>query len=167
MPSNMVYCENTTKSHHLSNSHKDCLLSFNEMIQKESKNKKCTVFDDSCVVLDLDAVEAKIAQHESRNRNSTCDCTVGVKENDVKKMLLIECRLNYENVNGITEGDLDAKVRGSKNLMGQDPAVLKMVYFVFKDKLKQQAFSKLRRMKSNRKEYIAITIKELQKAISA
>ncbi|MBP6662271.1 MAG: hypothetical protein KA172_04215 [Paludibacter sp.] len=168
MPIDMVYCNNTTENHHLSLSHKDCLLSLNEMIRKENKNKACSAFDNSWIVLDLDSVEIKKAQKEgNRNRNATCDCTAGVKKNNAPKMLLIECRLNYESVNGITEGDLDSKVRGSIALMGQDPAILNTVYFVFKDKVQPQALRKLRTMKSNRKEYIAVTINGLKNAISA
>ena len=81
-------------------------------------------------------------------------------------MLLIECRLNYESVNGIKEHDLDSKVRESIALMRQDPAILKTVYFVFKDNVQSQAFRKLRTMKSNRNEYIAVTINKLKIALS-
>ena len=168
MPTDMIYCKETTENHHLSLSSKDCLLSLNMMISKENRNKSCSVFDSSWIVLDLDAVEIKTAKKEgSRDRNSTCDCTAGVKQSKAPKMLLIECRLNYESVNGIKEGDLDSKVRGSIALMGQDPAILNTVYFVFKDKVQPQAFRKLRAMKSNRKEYIAITINGLKDSISA
>lgn len=168
MPTDMIYCKETTENHHLSLSNKDCLRSLNRMMSKEYKNKSCSVFDSSWIVLDLDAVEIKKAQKEgNRNRNATCDCTAGVKKSNAPKMLLIECRLNYDSVNGITEGDLDSKVRGSIALMGQDPAILNQVYFVFKDKVQPQAFRKLRAMKSNRKEYIAVTINGLKDSISA
>lgn len=167
MPTDMIYCKETTENHHLSLSNKEFLLSLNRMMSKENKNKSCSVFDSSWIVLDLDAVEIKKAQKEgNRNRNATCDCTAGVKKSNAPKMLLIECRLNYDSVNGITEGDLDSKVRGSIALMGQDPAILNQVYFVFKDKVQPQAFRKLRAMKSNKKEYIALTINGLRDSIS-
>lgn len=168
MPTDMIYCKNTTENHHLSLSNKDCLLSLNRMMSKESKNKFCSVFDSSWIVLDLDAVEIKKAKKEgNRNRNATCDCTAGVKQSNALKMLLIECRLNYDSVNGITERDIDSKVRGSIALIGQDPAILNQVYFVFKDKVQPQAFRKLRAMRSNRKEYIAVTINGLKVSILA
>lgn len=167
IPTDMIYSKEITENHHLSLLNKDCLLSLNKMMSKENKNKSCSVFDSAWIVLDLDAVEIKKAQREgNRNRNATCDCTAGVKKSNASKMLLIECRLNYESVNGVTVGDLDSKVRGSIALMGQDPAILNQVYFVFKDKVQPQAFSKLRRLKSNRKEYIAVTIKGLMDSFS-
>jgi hypothetical protein len=168
MPTDMIYCKETTENHHLSLSNKDCLSSLNSMTSKESNKKASSVFDSSWIVLDLDAVEIKKAHEEgNRNRNATCDCTIGVKKSNAPKMLLIECRLNYNSVNGITKGELDSKVRGSISLMGQDPAILNQVYFVFNDKLQREAFRKLRMMKSNRKEYIAVTILGLKESISA
>ena len=75
-------------------------------------------------------------------------------------MLLVECRLNYESPKNISETDLNDKVRGSINLMGQTPPVNRVVYFLFKEKVKPMAYRLLRLMKSNRKEYIATTVGE-------
>lgn len=166
MPTDMVYCKTTTERHFQSIAHSGCLIELNQMITKEGV--ACCIFDSNWIVLDLDALEIELKRIERRAyQNKTCDFALGINVNNQKKMMLVECRLNYTNANNLSATDLNDKITGSVVLLGYTPPVYNSVYFIFNDKVCSQAYRKLRTMKSNRKEFIALTINQLREAISA
>lgn len=164
MPSNIYYSNSTTINHPLSVQFKECLIAFNDEITKEGK--RCNLYDSKWIALDLDAVEIRSAQNEKRSeRRSTVDFTVGIEVENSTKMLLVECRFNYKSAKEVKESEVAAKITGSINLLGQSPAIYKTVYFLFNDKVKPEAYRKLREFKANRKEYIAVNLNEFHNLI--
>jgi hypothetical protein len=166
MPDNLIYSNDTTLNHPIAYTFPASVISFNEAVTKENSNRTCTVFDSTWKVIDLDAVELQRAQSQRRNRTSTCDNAVGVFINTNPRMLLIEYKLNIRNTcDSISQQELDSKVAGSIALLSQSPAIYKTSYIVFSDRIVNQAYNKLRRFKGNRREYIAVTIRQLKELL--
>lgn len=157
----MVYCKLTTDVHSQSIAHPDCLIKLNQMITKEGP--RCSIFETSWTVLDLDALEIKLKALERRsNQYKTCDFTAGIKQNNAAKMLLVECRFDYKSANNLSSAELNDKIDGSITILGHTPQIHNSVYFIFTDKVKTLAVRKLRELRSNRKEFLAVSLTEFK-----
>lgn len=157
----MVYCKLATDEHAQSVAHTDCLIGLNEMITKEGAS--CSIFDANWTVLDLDALEIKLKASERRSKqNKTCDFAAGIKQNNNRKILLAECRLRYKSANNLSSTELNEKIDGSMEILGYTPQIHNSFYFIFTDNVAKQAFRRLREFKSNRKEFIAVTVKDFK-----
>lgn len=157
----MVYCKITTDGHVQSVAHSDCLIELNRMITKEGS--RCTIFDNNWTVLDLDALEIKLkALGRRSNQYKTCDFAAGIKQNNAPKMLLVECRFDYKSANNLSSAELNDKIDGSITILGHTPQIHNSVYFIFTDKVKTLAVRKLRELRSNRKEFLAVSLSEFK-----
>lgn len=157
----MVYCKLTTDGHSQSIAHPDCLIELNQMITKEGS--RCSIFDTNWTVLDLDALEIKLKALERRsNQYKTCDFATGIKQNNASRMLLVECRFNYKSANNLSSAELNDKIDGSITILGHTPQIHNSVYFIFTDKVKTLAVRKLRELRSNRKEFLAVSLTEFK-----
>jgi hypothetical protein len=157
----MVYCKLTTDEHSQSIAHPDCLMGLNQMITKEGSS--CSIFNSDWAVLDLDALEIKLKALNRRSyQYQTCDFAAGIKLNNAKKKLLVECRLNYKSANNLTSTEFNEKIDGSIAILGHTPPIHYSVYFIFTDKVKSLAIRKLRELRSNRKEFLVVTVTEFR-----
>lgn len=157
----MVYCKKTTDGHFQSVAHSDCLIELNQMITKEGP--RCSIFDNSWTVLDLDALEINLKASQRRsNQYKTCDFATGIKQNNAAKMLLVECRFDYKSANNLSAGELNDKIDGSIIILGHTPQIYNSVYFIFTDRVKTLAVRKLRELRSNRKEFLAVSLSEFK-----
>lgn len=154
-----VYCLKTTTNHPISERYKDCLELLDEITQKESDKKVKTPFLNE-MALNLDAVET--ASPRTKNK-ATMDVAFGISKNAGKsgQIILCEYRLNYKSVKKISKSGLDAKIKGSSELLGGEVPIYKPYLFVFNSNVKASAISKLRRFSSNKVVYRALDIQDL------
>lgn len=160
IPNNWFYCFTTTTNHPVAQQYEDCLELLDDITQNESNTNIKTPFLGE-KVLNLDKVEK--ATSRVRN-NATMDVTFGISKNQGKsgQVLLCEYRLNYKSVNKISKSGLDAKIKGSKDLLGSEIPIYTPYLFVFNSNIKASAVSKLRRFSNNKKGlYRAVDIQEL------
>lgn len=129
----------------------------NEVVQKSSLYSKCAStllylsqrdysdkykFSPKIECLDLDTYERLI------NRNilsNTMDAAIGVsncsneKRKTKARLLLVELRMGYHNVNNLSTKELVSKVRHSKELLGNEIPIDQNCIFIFDDKIYEQA----------------------------
>ena len=122
----MKYCQKTTKSHPLAISNSYCIQKINDIIKIEGGNT--FPFSEDNVALNLDKVVKEKHLHNFRSM----DMTIGVSQNNVKKMLLIEFKLNYKVPANISEDECKRKIQNSKTLLGQEIAISNTPIFIFK-----------------------------------
>lgn len=135
------------------------LKMLDDITQKESDKKIKTPFLNE-VALNLDAVEKATTRVKN---NSTMDVAFGISKNQGKsgQIILCEYRLNYKSVNKVSRSVLDAKIKGSSELLGGEVPISKPYLFVFNSNVKASAVSKLRRFSANKVVYRALDIQDL------
>ena len=153
-----LYCCDSTMGHSISIKYPNCIEKISEVITKEGgktnsfKNEK---------IINIDKVEITKAQSENRDLSKTVDIAFCIKKTKNINIVLVEFRFNYLNVNNLSKSDLDKKINYSKQLLSSDVQIHDVFYFVFSPQIKNQAYSKLRRLYSNKSSHIAININDL------
>lgn len=145
----MNYCISTTQNHPIAQAYPNCIQDFNTLLINEGYVSSTTLFDNSEVVLNLDAVEALIALAEdNRNRNSSMDFTFGIanKEATSRMMVLVELRLNYVNPNNLKREKLEDKVAGSLLALTSIIPIYPNFIFIFSSDKKEEARNRLFKM---------------------
>lgn len=157
--SHFKYCKETTKSHGLAKVHSNCI----DLLSNVSKNEgaKSNPFsDEEC--LNMDKVENMIARKEKREARKTMDISFGVADGKNKRYVFCEYRLNYNNPNNLSKSELDAKLSNTKNLLGTELPIHNFYYFVFANKIKQQAIHSLRRLYQNKSNMVALDLADVK-----
>ena len=90
------------------------------------------------------------------------DMSFGIKKGNSKEMILCEYRLRYKNINNISKSELDSKIKFSIDILGYEIAIHNIYLFIFSNKLKQQAYNKLRRLYFYKPNHVAIDLEELK-----
>lgn len=162
---NQWICKNKViENHHLARVNMNCLVPLDDLFTREGQ--VCTLFGDDYRVLDMDEVERKSAARESRSPNATVDCVMGLVEGKIEKVLLVECRFRYKNVNNISQSDLDNKVRYSAGVLGNVPVQCRPVYFLFTSSVAPVANRKIRQFKNNRRDYVGVDVTQFYNLFS-
>lgn len=156
---NYKYCPVTTQQHHLAKRFVLCVEKFNDVMSAEGEKR--TVFKNE-ICINLDKVEQSLAQAEKRCRHKTMDICFGVLKNNTKHLVLCECRFNYQNVKNLSKSELDNKISYSKELVGNEITIHQYIIFLFNIEIKQQAFSRLRRLYSNKNILKVLDINEFK-----
>ncbi len=156
---NLKYCSETTNQHRISIKFEKFLEEINHVCIAEGA-KRPPFSDELCI--NLDKIEGSLAQRDKRNARKTMDISFGIASGKQKRILLCELRFNYRNVNNLKKADLDSKIINSRNLLGHDPVIYQPYIFIFKTRLKNQAYSVLRRLYSNKKTITAMDLNELR-----
>ncbi|NPD91644.1 hypothetical protein [Xylanibacter muris] len=91
-------------------------------------------FDKSILCLDMDAFET---QTHKGSKEHTVDAIIGIKDFSNNKfhshrLLLIELRIDFESEKRLSKTELEKKVCHTKELLGNDIAINKISFFVFK-----------------------------------
>lgn len=123
---NCKYCSITTQQHYLARNYAQYVEKINDVMLAEGAKRK--IFKNE-VCINLDKIEVFLAKAEKRDRRSTMDICFGVLKNNVKQLVLCECRFNYQNTNNLSKGELDSKISCSKKLVGSEITIHQ--YFVF------------------------------------
>ena len=147
------YCPVTTKNHHISQKHTSCMTMINELCVKEGANK--TPFNDECC-FNIDRVEEIIAHKEKRVKHSTIDFFIGVKFDNNFGVLLCELKLNVKNVKNFSREDIDNKIKYSINIIGHEPKIIKPYLFIFQSNIRNEATNRLRRLFTNKPNFIQV-----------
>ncbi len=156
---NWTYCEETLERHPLSRSFPECIEPLNGICLTEGA-RKSPFNEEKC--LNIDKVESLLAQREKRDLRKTMDLSIGLKLGQEIKIMLCELRFNYKNVNNLKKSDLDSKMQNSQTLLGHQPPIHKPYLFVFNSSVKNQAYSVLRRLYSNKSIVEAIDLMDLK-----
>jgi len=129
----MKYCQETTKSHPLAISNSNCLQKINDIIKNEGGNT--FPFNANDIALNLD----KVVIEKHLQNLCSMDMTIGISQNNAKKMLLIEFKLNYRVPKNISGKECKRKIQDSIKLLGQEIAISNTPIFIFKTNLLSQA----------------------------
>jgi len=163
--SEMFYCVNTTESHTFHRSYPHCYERMKD-VAEEGGCKTSPFTNEKC--LNLDKLEIELARKEGRSLRSTMDIAFGVsifdaKAGTIKKRTLVLCdyKLRVRSPRNLGKKELDSKISGSKAILGQSLPICQSNYFVFTNDKKEEAYNHLRRLYSNKKTAIALTITEL------
>lgn len=153
---NLSYCDKTTRNHRVLKKCPQSLQNINDVCKKDGAKK--TPFNNQ-VCINVDELEINRVKGAAGNRSKTMDMALGLSVGGNKpNMALVELRLNYKEVKNIKKPELDAKILHSKNLLGHTPSILNHYYFIFQSKLKNQAYSHIRRLYSNKN---IVTVEDL------
>ncbi|MCL2649444.1 MAG: hypothetical protein FWD60_00275 [Candidatus Azobacteroides sp.] len=156
------YCKNTTLNHNLAKENRDCIVRINVIVEEEGGGK-CSLFKDEFEVLNLDKIENKLAQREKRNKRKTVDFIFGIeKAREPKNIVLTECKFNYKNVKNLDMTELDEKRKHSSSLLNYELQIFSTFYLLFQDKIYPEAYRKIRRFNTDKRNYEAVTIKKLK-----
>ncbi|WP_430814009.1 hypothetical protein [Carboxylicivirga sp. RSCT41] len=157
----MKYCKHTTKQHHIAISHSNCVESIDDITINEGARR--SPFNGELAV-NLDKVEAGIARTNRTDPRKTVDMVFGVSDNNGRqcRMVLCEYRLRYKNANNLSKTELDSKVANSRGIIGQSPQIATPHICVFSDKIKQEAYNRIRRLYAHRKVFSVMTVSELK-----
>lgn len=147
------YNRQATHDHEASVKYPSCLKSLEHLILKDynglTQSELKSFFSSDPAdynILSIDDVEILIAKSEKRNRNCTVDSAFVINKDDEYRILLVEFRFNYENVQNLKRIDLLNKISGSQNILKDTLSYHDKIYFVFDEKLKQLAKNRLMRM---------------------
>lgn len=137
MEDNIVFDNAVTVSHTVYKKGFGCKL--NEV---SIRDYKIGGFNDKIVCLDLDTYERSVRPH---SLNNTMDAAVGVSDYHHtrrvnKRLILVELRLDYKNVNNLSGTELKRKSSHSRELLGEEIPVSPVEYFVFNKNVAEQAF---------------------------
>lgn len=126
-----------------------CLEDLNSLVTREGCKEIMPFFAHDEIAIDMDCVEAKIANELLRNKNRSVDSAfvisdiIGINE----EILLVEFRFNYQTgLRNLDRKVLLGKVNGSMNILNNIRKIHDNYYFIFDLNLKQQAINRLRRM---------------------
>ncbi len=160
----MKYCKFATTEHPIAKSYPCFLQTMDSIIEKESEELREYQFQFIIQkVINLDKVEECIAKKNHRDFKKTVDAVFGVSDNEKNcQMVLCEYKLNIKNPENLKEKELSGKIKGSKEILGESPQIHKSYLFVFSDNIKQQAYSRIRRLDNNSKGWLALTLDELK-----
>ncbi len=156
----LFYCLSTTIEHPVAKKHPKSVELFKDVIIREGGSKKNVFANEKCI--NLDSVETAMSQADKRSENSTMDCAFGLTDGKKKQIIMCEFRLNYKSVSNISKSEIDSKIKHSKLILGQEPSLLNQHLLIFKSELKNQAFSRIRRLYSNKNIVSVLDISELK-----
>ncbi|MEY8722209.1 hypothetical protein AALN73_13760 [Bacteroides stercorirosoris] len=126
-------------------------------------------FDGRIVCLSLDDYETNVCKG---SKDSTMDAAIGVGnyENNritASRLMLVELRMGYENVDNLSVSSLESKISHSKDLLAGHPVDGKS-YFVFKDGVSAQAKSWVERRRKEVRErgtWVVLSVNEFNHLI--
>lgn len=156
---NWTYCLQTTRNHQVARQHQNCIEKIDTLCKRDGARK--TPFCDE-VCINLDGVEKELAKEDKRNNRKTMDFSIGLKQGKQIRLVLIELRLRYKNINNLSKSELDSKIKNSKAILGQSPNLLNHYYFIFAPNLKNQAHRNLRRLYSNKSIVSGVDLSDLK-----
>lgn len=113
-------------------------------------------FDGRIVCLSLDDYETNVCKG---SKDSTMDAAIGIGnyvDNRVtaSRLMLVELRMGYENVDNLSVSSLESKINHSKDLLSGYP-IDSRSYFIFKDGVSAQAKSWIERRRKEIRGYSA------------
>lgn len=117
-----------------------CKSSLNEVSERDYPGKN--YFSPKIDCLDIDTYETAICNGE---KDHTMDAVIGISNCSAQKdisnarLLLVELRMRYKSANGLSRSELEAKVRHTKSLIGNDLRVEPKSIFVFTELVAPQA----------------------------
>lgn len=120
--------------------YRKCAGTLQELSQRDYSDKY--EFNPNIECLDLDVYEKNTRKG---NLNRTMDAVIGICDCSTKKhksnerLLLVELRMGYRNVNNLSVTDLVNKVSHSKIILGTEIPIDKNNIFIFDDKVYPQA----------------------------
>lgn len=142
------YCLDTTRNHPINKRFPQCVELLNDLLYKEGYEDQ-DMFDGSTVVINLDTVEALLAiEEDNRNRERSMDFFMGLVNtaNNNSFIVLVELKLNVKNPNNLQRENLQEKVNHSISITSSDIPLYHNFIFIFQQKIKEQARSRLFRM---------------------
>lgn len=142
-----------------------CLEYLNELISDEGCSSPHPIFVNNEIVLNMDCVEADLANAGGRLRDKSMDSAFVIIDNTgtISEILLVEFRFNYVNLKNLNRNELLGKVSGSTSALNPLSNIHNQYVFVFKSSLKNQAISRLNRMNPRiPTHYIAMDINDLR-----
>ena len=131
-----VYDNTTLQRHSL---YSQCKTSLNNVSIRDYGMD--SYFDSQIECLDMDTYETSICHGQP---NCTVDAVIGVAECNNKhksnfRLLLLELRLDYKSVRGLSKSKLESKVSHTRVLLGAEVAIDKGSVFIFSDDVAEQA----------------------------
>lgn len=157
----MWYSKQVTETHPLALKYPKSVTDISEVIVAEGgRNINCIER-----VINLDIVETERCSGSSADELKTMDIAVGVCHGALNEIVLCELRLRYKSAKQLKYSEIDGKLRHSKELCGQLTCIHRNFFFVFQDRIVQQAKAKLRRLNKNKSTWLAISSKELKTII--
>lgn len=156
-----------TETLNLSNQIKQdlCLEYLNKLISDEGCSSPIPVFVNNELVINMDCVEADLANASGRLRNKSMDSAFVILDNAGTNLeiLLVEFRFNYANLKNLNRNEMLGKVLGSTSALLPISNIHGNYIFVFETNLKNQAISRLNRMNPQiPTHYIAMDISDLK-----
>ena len=117
-----------------------CASTLNEVSNRDYPN--CDYFNSAIACLDMDTYEKHILQKGQADR--TVDAVIGIAtyENNRgqdPRLLLIELRMEYENISNLSKTEMERKVTYTKSLLGGEKRIERDSLFVFNNQIASQA----------------------------
>jgi hypothetical protein len=155
---NWTYCENTTTNHSLAKNNSNCLEEIFQITCNEGAKKNPFTTE---IAINIDDVERYLSKKEKRNSKKTMDMSFGAIKSKTKCFILAEYRLNYTNPNNLSKSELDDKIKNTLDLLGNEINISTFL-FIFSPNVKNHANYIIRRLYSNRPNYIALDISDFK-----
>ena len=119
-----------------------CPSTLNSVSNRDYPNTN--YFNPEIKCLDIDSYEKQVLRKSQAN--NTVDAVIGVSsyinnKTSNPQLLLIELRMNYQTVNGLSKTIMERKVTYTKRLLGGQCTIKKESLFIFNDKMASQAKS--------------------------
>jgi hypothetical protein len=142
----MDYCRETTSTHPISLTYPQCLQDINSLIVDEGYLGLIPLFMYNETVLDLDDAEEFVAANENRDLAQSMDMAFGVTDKTSRKMVMAELKFRMENPNNLSREELEGKVAGSINILGNEIEIYNKYFVIVRQDQIEQARSRLARM---------------------
>lgn len=142
-----------------------CLEYLNKLISDEGCSSPLPVFVNNEIVLNMDCVEADLANSNGRLKDKSMDSVFVIIDNNGAnaEILLVEFRFNYQSFRNLKRDKMLGKVSGSISALFPISNIHGKYIFVFESSLKNQAISRLNRMNPRiPTDYIAMDINDLK-----
>jgi len=130
-----------------------CQATLNDVAAKDYQ--RTGWFDPRIICLSLDDYEAKVLKGSN---DCTMDAAIGIgnyanNRVTISRLMLVELRMGYDNVDNLSASSLENKISHSENLLSGH-RIDKNNYFIFKDGVAAQAKSWAERKKKEGGEYV-------------
>lgn len=134
-----VYNNGVLRGHSLYNS---CPSTLNEVSNRDYPNTNYFNPDIEC--LNMDFYEQKVLR--KGQANNTVDAVIGIssyEKNRAKnpRLLLVELRIDYDNVSNLSKTEMERKVCYTKSLLSGEKPINRESVFIFNEKLASRAVS--------------------------
>ena len=126
---------------------KECLHLVSKIIQNEGGHSK-RLQDEKAI--NVDCVEKKLRRSQPLKTVDMAFVARDRKKPDPEdsnlRTVLVELKMRVRNVNNLRRDDFENKVHNSKDILGNEPQILQDYFFVFNDRVRNQAKHSLYRI---------------------